>query len=483
MNLLFILFFPLLIGAYLLIAKPKHAFIISLSATILEAIATGFVLYKINETLLPITFIQDWIPEVGIQFSLKADGISGILIGLCALLLPFIIGSTSNTEKANHAQYQGLMLLMQSAMMGAFLAKDAFLFYFFFEASLLPIYFLASKFGGENKSAITFKFLLYTIFGSLFLFIGLIFVYLRTPGATHSADIETLYLTARNLSAESQGYLFMAFFIAFAIKMPIFPFHTWQPDTYTTSPSQGTMLLSGIMLKMGTYGVIRLIIPMFPLGIGIWGNTAIVLSIIGVIYGSIIAIQQKDAKRLLAYSSFAHVGLISAGMLTQSFDGIQGALYQMLSHGINVIGLFFVIEVIERRAKSRELAQLGGITQSSYALTVCFIILSLGSVALPLTNGFIGEFILLKSIFDYSLIFGVVAGITIILGAVYTLRLIQKTMFGNVSRITTEFSKLTLEEKMVLIPLSIFVLLGGIFPNAILHFSEESVTQITQLLK
>jgi NADH-quinone oxidoreductase subunit M len=265
--------------------------------------------------------------------------------------------------------------------------------------------------------------------------------------------------------------------------MPIFPFHTWQPDTYTTSPSQGTMLLSGIMLKMGTYGVIRLIIPMFPLGIGIWGNTAIVLSIIGVIYGSIIAIQQKDAKRLLAYSSFAHVGLISAGMLTQSLEGIQGALYQMLSHGINVIGLFFVIEIIERRTKSRELAQLGGITQSSYVLTVSFIILSLGSVALPLTNGFIGEFILLKSIFDYSFVFGIFAGITIILGAVYTLRLIQKTMFGNVSRITTEFSKLTLEEKMVLIPLSIFVLLGGIFPNAILHFSEESVLQITQLLK
>lgn len=483
MNLLFILFFPSLVGVYLLIAKPKHAFIISLSATIIEAVATLFVLYKTNQKLSPISYIHDWIPEVGIQFSLQLDGISGVLIGLCALLLPFIVGSTANTDKSSHAQYQGLMLIMQSAMMGAFLAKDAFLFYFFFEASLLPIYFLASKFGGENKSAISLKFLIYTIFGSLFLFIGLIFVYLRTPGATHSADIETLYLTARTLSANAQGYLFVAFFIAFAIKMPIFPFHTWQPDTYTTSPVQGTMLLSGIMLKMGTYGVIRFIIPMFPLGIEVWGNTAMTLSIIGIIYGSIIAIQQKDAKRLLAYSSFAHVGLIAAGMLTQNFEGIQGALYQMLSHGINVIGLFFVIEIIERRTKSRELAQLGGITQSSYVLTVTFMILSLGSVALPLTNGFIGEFILLKSIFDHSFGFGIISGITIILGAVYTLRLIQKTMFGNTSRVTAEFSKLTIAEKMVLIPLSIFVLLGGIFPNAILNFSEESVLQITQLLK
>jgi NADH-quinone oxidoreductase subunit M len=371
------------------------------------------------------------------------------------------------------------------ALIGVFVANDGFLFYVFWELALIPIYFICLVWGGDNRAKITFKFFVYTLFGSLFMLIALVFLYQHTGMQTgiKSWAINDLYQAGRSLTETQQGYVFWAMFLAFAIKMPIFPFHTWQPDTYVVAPTQGTMLLSGIMLKMGTYGVIRLIIPMFPLGIGIWGNTAIVLSIIGVIYGSIIAIQQKDAKRLLAYSSFAHVGLISAGMLTQSFEGIQGALYQMLSHGINVIGLFFVIEIIERRTKSRELAQLGGITQSSYVLTVCFIILSLGSVALPLTNGFIGEFILLKSIFDYSMIFGVVAGITIILGAVYTLRLIQKTMFGNVSRITTEFSKLTLEEKMVLIPLSIFVLLGGIFPNAILHFSEESVSQITQLLK
>jgi NADH-quinone oxidoreductase subunit M len=243
------------------------------------------------------------------------------------------------------------------------------------------------------------------------------------------------------------------------------------------------MLLSGIMLKMGTYGVIRLVLPMFPLGMATWGSTAMILSIIGVIYGSIIAIQQKDAKRLLAYSSFAHVGLISAGMLTQSVEGIQGALYQMLSHGINVVGLFFVIDLIERRTKSRELAQLGGITQASYVLSVCFVILSLGSVALPLTNGFIGEFLLLKSVFDHQMTLGIIAGITIILGAVYTLRLIQKSMFGNVSRITKDFEDLTAAEKWVLIPLCALVVLGGIFPNVVLNFSEASVVQLTQLVK
>ena len=483
MNLLFILFFPLLAGAILLIAKPAKSFIWSLGAALIELGATGYLLTQMSESQVSQSFTHAWIPEVGISFSLLADGISGILIGLCALLVPFIIASTANTDKANNAQYQGLILTMQTALMGAFLAKDAFLFYFFFEASLLPIYFLASIYGGENRQAITFKFFIYTLFGSLFLLIGLIFVYLRTPGLIHSADMDVLYQTAHGLSAAQQGYLFLAFFIAFAIKMPIFPFHTWQPDTYTTAPTQGTMLLSGIMLKMGTYGVIRLVLPMFPLGIAAWGPAAMILSIIGVIYGSIIAIQQKDAKRLLAYSSFAHVGLISAGMLTQSIEGIQGALYQMLSHGINVVGLFFVIDLIERRTKSRELAQLGGITQASYVLSVCFVILSLGSVALPLTNGFIGEFLLLKSVFDYQMTLGIVAGITIILGAVYTLRLIQKSMFGNVSRITKDFEDLQAAEKWVLIPLCALVILGGIFPNVVLSFSEATIVQLAELIK
>ena len=483
MNLLFILFFPFVAGLVLLIMKPAKAFIWSFAASLIELVATGFVLSEMAGSDTSQSYLHEWIPEVGISFSLLADGISGILIGLCALLVPFIVATTVKTEKANNAQYQGLILTMQTALMGAFLAKDAFLFYFFFEASLLPIYFLASLYGGENRQAISFKFFVYTLFGSLFLLIGLIYVYLRTPGQIHSADMDVLYQTAHGLTAQHQGYLFIAFFIAFAIKMPIFPFHTWQPDTYTTSPTQGTMLLSGIMLKMGTYGVIRLVLPMFPLGMATWGYTAMILSIIGVIYGSIIAIQQKDAKRLLAYSSFAHVGLISAGMFTQSIEGIQGALYQMLSHGINVVGLFFVIDLIERRTKSRELAQLGGITQASYTLSVCFVILSLGSVALPLTNGFIGEFLLLKSVFDHQMTLGIIAGITIILGAVYTLRLIQKSMFGNVSRITKEFEDLSSAEKWVLIPLCALVILGGIFPNVVLNFSEASVVQWAQLVK
>lgn len=483
MYLLFILLFPLLLGSFLLIARPAKAFSLALGGAIAEFIVALILLCQARTDVSIAQFSQDWIPEAGLKFSLFVDGINGVLVLLSTLLVPFIIGSTANSEKSENPKFLGLVLLMQAAMLGAFLAKDAFLFYFFFEASLLPIYFLINLYGAEGKTAISFKFFVYTLFGSLFLLIGLIYVYLRTPGEIPSADFETLYQTASILSIKEQSLLFLAFFVAFAIKMPMFPFHTWQPDTYTVAPAQGTMLLSGIMLKMGTYGVIRMIIPMFPAGIANYGHIVVILSVVGVIYGSIIAIQQKDMKRLLAYSSFAHVGLMSAGMLTLSPEGIQGALYQMLSHGVNIVGLFFIVELIERRTKTRELAQLGGITQSSYFLTVGLIVLSLGSVALPLTNGFVGEFLLLKSIFDYQMIIGIVAGITIILGAVYTLRMIQKSIFGNASKQTIEFEDLTLSEKLVIIPLCILVVAGGILPSVILNYSQPAVDLLSKWIK
>jgi NADH-quinone oxidoreductase subunit M len=237
------------------------------------------------------------------------DGISLILVSLTTLVVPFIILSTfqNNYEKAS--TFYSLILFMQAGLVGVFTAKDAFLFYFFFEAALIPIYFIAAIWGGENRVKVTFKFFVYTIFGSLFMLLALVYLYIKTP--THSSEITALYETARLLDASQQGFIFWAFFIAFAIKMPLFPFHTWQPDTYVEAPTAGTMLLSGIMLKMGTYGLIRLLLPIAPLGVKAWGTVAVVLAIIGIVYGSIIAIQQRDMKRLIAYSSFAHVGLMA----------------------------------------------------------------------------------------------------------------------------------------------------------------------------
>ena len=270
-------------------------------------------------------------------------------------------------------------------------------------------------------------------------------------------------------------------FIAFAIKMPVFPFHTWQPDTYTVAPVQGTMLLSGIMLKMGIYGLIRWLIPVVPLGVQEWAPAAMVISIIGIIYASCIAIVQKDFKRLIAYSSIAHVGLIAAGTLTLNPLGIQGAMIQMLSHGIIVFAMFYIIEIIFDRTKTRTLSSLGGIRNVAPVLATVFVIVMLGSVALPLTSGFVGEFLLINAIFQYQFILGAIAGLTIILGAVYMLRTFQQSMSGEVNNKTQGFTDLTIHEKIVLYPVVILIIVMGVYPTPILEISESAVNNLLEI--
>ena len=264
--------------------------------------------------------------------------------------------------------------------------------------------------------------------------------------------------------------------------MPVFPFHTWQPDTYVESPTPATMLLAGIMLKMGVYGLIRFILPIVPLGVETWGKTAVILAVIGIVYGSIIAIRQRDMKRLIAYSSFSHVGLMAAGVFSQTETGMQGALIQMLAHGINVVGMFFVADIIFSRTNTNQLDQLGGITKSTPKLTVFFMIMLLGSVALPLTNGFIGEFLLLHGVFTYNHYLGLAAGFTIIFGAVYMLRMFQKSMFGMPSARTESVADLSSTESLVFIPLVILIFWIGIYPQTFLKVTEPSVVSIMKYI-
>ena len=424
-------------------------------------------------------FKYAWLASGGISFAAGIDGISLVLVLLTTFLTPLIILSAFNHDYRKPASFYSLILFMEAALIGVFTSTDAFLFYLFFEAALIPVYFLAAIWGGENRLKVTFKFFIYTIFGSLLMLVGLVYLYYQTPG-THTSEITAFYQL--QLPQQTQGFIFWAFFIAFAIKMPLFPFHTWQPDTYTESPTPATMLLSGIMLKMGVYGLIRFLLPIVPGGMEIWGTMAMVLSVIGIIYGSIIAIQQSDMKRLIAYSSFAHVGLMAAGVFSYSINGLQGALIQMLAHGINVIGLFFIIDIIYSRTKTRYLDQLGGITQSTPHLSVYFMILLLGSVALPLTNGFVGEFLLLSSVFQYDGWLGAIAGLTIILGSVYMLRMFQKSMFGPRSKWVEGFQDLTMSERAVLLPLVIMVFWIGIYPNTFLKLTEPAVSQLLQMV-
>src|ERR1700761_9189849 len=355
MTVSILLFLPIVAALVVLFFKNEVAKYGALLFAIAELAIAGIFLGKfVPDTSTQFSVVLPWIPKAGIWFTAGIDGISMILVILTTLLVPIIILTTFKHQYKNANVFYALILFMQAGMLTVFTAMDGFLFYVGWEAALIPIYFICAMWGGENRIKVNIKFFIYTFAGSLFMLVGIIYLYMQTPAKLY--DLHAFY--DLNLDAHQQSWVFWAFFLAFAIKMPIFPFHTWQPDTYTEAPSAGTMMLSGIMLKMGIYGVIRWLIPIAPLGVKQWGLMAMTLSVIGIVYASVIAFKQKDGKRLVAYSSIAHVGLIAAALFTfirydgtfaWTSQGLQGAMIQMLSHGINVVGLFFIWDIISRR--------------------------------------------------------------------------------------------------------------------------------------
>lgn len=479
----FLIFWPFVVALLLFAFRPQQAKVWALVAALVELVVSLAVVAMFDKTDVSSQFALNvpWVASLGISFSVGIDGISLLLVLLTTLLVPFIVLSSFTHSYDKPHTFYGLILVMQMALVGVFTALDGFLFYIFWEMALIPIYFICLIWGGENRAGVTFKFFIYTLAGSLVMLVGLLYLYYHTPGS-HTFDLQALYDAGRVLSRTEQGWVFWAFFLAFAIKMPVFPFHTWQPDTYTEAPTQGTMLLSGIMLKMGIYGVIRYLIPLVPAGVQDWGFTALILSVIGIVYASCIAIVQKDFKRLIAYSSIAHVGLIAAGILTLSRIGIQGAIIQMLSHGIIVFALFYIVDIVAQRTHTRTLAELGGIRNVAPITATVLLIVMLGSVALPFTSGFVGEFLLINSLVQNNLIIGAIAGLSTILGAVYMLRMFQRTMLGDVSARATDFIDLTLQEKIVLYPIVVMIIVIGVYPKPLLALSEPAVNNLVQLI-
>ena len=472
--LLLIILFPL--GCSLFVfTKGSKPFVWALVASIVNFVLTLLMLGSfVPDASTQFLIDYTWIESLGIHFKLGIDGISMMMVLLTNLLIPIIVLASSKHQYKNPNAFYSLIFFMQAGLLIVFTAMDAFLFYVGWEAALIPIYFICAIWGGENRIRVNMKFFVYTIAGSLIMLIAIIYLHLQTPD--NSYDIASFYNL--NLPANIQGWIFGAFFLAFAIKMPVFPFHTWQPDTYTEAPTAGTMLLAGIMLKMGIYGAIRWLIPIAPLGFAEWGQTALILSVIGIVYASIIAFTQKDLKRLVAYSSIAHVGLIAAGIFAWNVQGLQGAMIQMLSHGINVVGMFFVLDILIRRLNTRQIESMGGIAKVAPFLAVCFLVILLGTVALPLTNGFIGEFLLLMGVYNYSIWYAAVAGLTIIFGAVYMLRMYQTVMLGPVNELTKSFVAIDTTEKSVLIIICVLIIIIGVYPQPLLHISEAAVTNL-----
>jgi NADH-quinone oxidoreductase subunit M len=438
----------------------------------------GLCLPKGSKQLL---FNTPWMGSLNSHFAIGLDGTGQVLCLLTSLAFPVIYISTwkETYRKANN--FFSLMLLSQAGLLGVFLAADALLFYFFWELALIPVYFLASQWGGEKRIAATFKFFLYTFLGSLLMLAGIIYIYFHTKD--HSFALSAFQQAHHQITADAQAWLFWLLFIAFAVKMPVFPFHTWQPDTYEQAPTAVTMVLSGVMVKMGVFGVLRWLAPVLPMGTYMWGDTVSAMCIIGMLYASLVAMRQDDLKRMVAYSSIAHMGLICLAIFATTEAGLQGVMIQMFNHGINIIGLWIGVFLIEKQFKTRKISELGGLASKAPALTLLLVIITLANIALPLTNAFIGEFLMFSGIYSsratsYNIVYVATAGLTIILSAVYMLNMVQRVFYGTTNALTVKGVDIRPNEKWVLVFIVLIILAVGVYPEPLFRLTQTAVDSL-----
>lgn len=474
---------PLIAGllCFILRSEKSSKAVALFSSIVTLLISAASLFYADNKYLSGLTDQYVWMPYLGASFNVGLDGMGHLLTFLTAFSFPLIFVTTYNSTYKNSAAFYGLMLLSQAGLMGVFTAMDALVFYFFWELALIPVYFLCSRWGGEKRIQATFKFFVYTFAGSLLMLVGIIYLYLQTQAASGALSDHSFALNAfynLRLSFQEQYWLFWLFFIAFAIKMPIFPFHTWQPDTYEQSPTAVTMVLSGIMVKMGVFAVLRWLIPVFPAGVEKYQAIVVGLSVFGMIYASLIAMKQDDLKRLVAYSSIAHIGLMCAAIFSSTQTGVQGVMIQMFSHGINIIGLWIVVELIEKQTGVRKISQLGGIAHKAPVLTIMLVIIALANIALPLTNAFVGEFMMFSGLFTYNMWFAAIAGISIILAAVYTLNMVQKVFYGETNTLTGAIKEIAWNEKIILAVIVVAIFMIGVFPQPLFNLTKQAVLLI-----
>lgn len=469
-TIILLLLFIGAIATYL--SGNKWASKVALLFGVASFVATIYILNLFNSGQ-NVGYFSQWISLPKIAFALNADGLSLVMLLLTTSLTPIIIYSSFGNEFINTKNLYALVLFMAFAMCGTFLASDALLYYIFWELSLIPIYFIALVWGNgdaESRKKAVVKFFIYTLAGSLFMLVAFIFLYQRA-GSFLLGDLYKMRIT----TAE-QSWVFLALFLAYAIKIPLIPFHSWQAKVYEKAPTIGTMLLSGIMLKMGLYSVLRWQISLARFTAVEYRSWYVAIGIAGVIYGSILAIRQKNLKKLLAYSSLAHVGLIAAGAYTLTLDGLRGAVLQMLAHGFVVVGLFFAAEIIYRRFQTMKITEMGGIRSQAPKFTSMFMILVLASIALPGTFNFVGEFTVLYSFVQVNIWFSILGGLTIILGAYYMLKMFQNVMLGETN--TKVFKDLTFNEGFTFVIIIAVIFFFGMYPKPIIELITPSIENI-----
>ncbi len=423
----------------------------------------------------------NWLPSLGISYHVGVDGLSILIAMLTLALTPVAILASWNRVDTKLRGYYASLLLLSSGMLGAVVARDLFLFYVFWEVMLLPMFFLIGIWGGEKRVYATVKFVVYTLIGSLFMFLAILYVYFKhhALNGTWTFDIPSLY--ALSYSPTEMWLLFGAFFLAFAIKTPVWPFHSWLPDAYTQAPTPATFMLSAVMAKIGAYGFLRFLIPMFPEATKTAAPFIMILAMFGLIFGAWIALVQTDAKRLIAYSSLSHMSIIVMGIFALNVYGVTGSVFYFMAHALATGALFLMVMMLAERRGTREIAQFGGIAKAAPWLTVAFIFVTMASVGLPGLNGFIGEFMMLLGTYGASNAIGIIATTGVIWSACYMLWMVSRIFFGEITRPENQgFKDLTLREIAVILPLAAVILWTGFYPQTVLSKVEPSVQAFLQ---
>jgi NADH-quinone oxidoreductase subunit M len=479
-----VLFLPLLGGGVLLMIPRAHERQIKWTANLVAA--ADFLV------ALPLWFRYDfaasgwqfaergeWIPSIGATYYLGVDGFSVLLILLTTLIGSIAMLSSWDAIRERVKEFYICLLVLQTGMLGAFMALDFLLFFLFWEVMLVPMYFLIGVWGGGRRLYSAIKFFLYTLAGSVVMLLGILALYFYNHAVTGTYTFDIQQFHQLTVPYQLQKWIFLAFFVGFAIKVPLFPFHTWLPDAHTDAPTAGSVILAAVLLKMGTYGFIRFSLPILPDASRAFVPLMVALSIVGIIYGALLALAQTDWKRLVAYSSVSHMGMVMLGMFALTPVGLTGSILQQINHGISTGALFLIVGIVYERRHTREIAEYGGLSKVMPVFATVFLIMTLSSIGLPVLNGFIGELLILQGVYPVSRVWTAVAASGIVLGAAYMLWLYQRTMFGRIERPENEaMPDLSRRELATFAPLIVLAVWIGVYPAPFLRRLESSVARV-----